>query len=220
MTDSIQPWSFDQVADHFDDHIRNHLPWYDMVTRLTAFMASAHVIKGTNIVDIGASTGNISRALLERIGNLEADYGMINIEPNDAMRDNFSGAGVVYRSIDDAEIPDGSTSVVICFLSLSFIDRDELDRLNDQIVRILTRDGVVILVDKFEAPFYLSEFRANAFNEKILAGVSSEEIIRKEISLVGTQHPVTVPEADIGGEVFEFFRMGEFAGYVVRKYGS
>lgn len=62
----MKSWSFEsrEVADKFDKHVREQLPWYDMITDAVVYIARNYLTEGNRIVDIGASTGNLSRKLL------------------------------------------------------------------------------------------------------------------------------------------------------------
>ena len=48
---------------------------------------------------------------------------------------------------------------------------------------------------------------------KLLQGAKPEDVLTKEMSLAGVQVPID--PAILGADAKEFFRMGEFAGWVV-----
>ena len=54
-------WSFDAdgIADAFDDHVREQLPWYDLATDALIHIARHYIPEGGIVYDIGASTGNM-----------------------------------------------------------------------------------------------------------------------------------------------------------------
>ena len=60
-----QNWTFksDHIANNFDQHVREQLPWYDLATFATAQMARHFVPQGGKVYDIGCATGNMGRVL-------------------------------------------------------------------------------------------------------------------------------------------------------------
>ena len=73
--------------------------------------------------------------------------------------------------------------------------------------------GAIIVFDKCEAGtgYVATVLWRLALAGKVAAGVASDEIVAKELSLIGIQRPVSPSE--IGG--VEWFRFGEFAGWIV-----
>ena len=57
--------------------------------------------------------------------------------------------------------------------------------------------------------------RKMTMNNKLENGVSSDEIIKKELSLCGVQRAVS--QSELPANAVEFFRMGEFAGFIMEK---
>ena len=59
----MKSWTFESrdVADKFDKHVREQLPWYDMITDAVVYITRNYLTEGNRVVDIGASTGNLSR---------------------------------------------------------------------------------------------------------------------------------------------------------------
>ena len=59
-----QHWTFRSraVAKHFDQHVREQLPWYDLATNAVAHFGRHYIPRGGPVYDIGASTGNIGLA--------------------------------------------------------------------------------------------------------------------------------------------------------------
>jgi tRNA (cmo5U34)-methyltransferase len=62
-------WTFKNrdVADVFDQHVREQLPWYEIATGVAAFMAKAFLPTNGRMFDVGCSTGNMGRALADVI---------------------------------------------------------------------------------------------------------------------------------------------------------
>lgn len=87
-------WTFKsrEVANNFDAHVREQLPWYDMATAAVAHMGRHYIPHGGLCYDIGASTGNISRSLADTLKERSAR--MISIEESREMADKWAGVSL------------------------------------------------------------------------------------------------------------------------------
>src|SRR5690606_24935311 len=88
-------WTFEdgRVASAFDRHVREQLPWYDLATGAVAHICRHYIPDGGLVYDIGASTGNIGRAIEKTLEQRRAR--LVAIEPSKAMRDMYVGPGTV-----------------------------------------------------------------------------------------------------------------------------
>ena len=86
-------WTFrtPAVAAAFDAHVRESLPWYDFVTGAVAHFARAYIPKGGYVIDVGASTGNIGRALAPTLDQRNA-Y-LLPIDNSEDMAKIYAGPG-------------------------------------------------------------------------------------------------------------------------------
>ncbi|MCL4181027.1 MAG: methyltransferase type 12, partial [Verrucomicrobia bacterium] len=69
-------WTFrsQAVAKHFDRHVKEQLPWYDLATNAVAHFGRHYIPRGGRVYDIGASTGNIGLALKETLVQRDAKF--------------------------------------------------------------------------------------------------------------------------------------------------
>ena len=88
-------WTFQskEVADGFDSHVREQLPWYDLATFSVAHIARHYIPEGGTVLDLGASTGNIGRAISETLEDRNAN--LIAIDRSKEMCDLYEGAGKI-----------------------------------------------------------------------------------------------------------------------------
>ena len=58
-------WTFEnrEVANDFDNHVREQLPWYDLATQSVIHIARHYIPFNGVVYDLGASTGNIGNCL-------------------------------------------------------------------------------------------------------------------------------------------------------------
>jgi len=209
-------WTFktDAIANGFDQHVREQLPWYDIATHAVAHIARHYIPEGGTVYDIGASTGNISRAIADTVKSRNAS--LIAIEESDAMCQKYVGPGeIVCANAVQAEIRPFDFAVL--FLVVMFIPvadrRDYLQRL----WRKTLPGGAMVIVDKTLAASGYSGtvMRRLPMAWKAESGESCDNIIRKELSLAGHQRPID--ERILPGKPVSFFRMGEFAGWIIER---
>ena len=206
-----------EVAKGFDAHVKATLPWYELATGAVAHVARHYLQNNGLIYDIGASTGNIGRALADVITTREAR--LIAIDDSEAMADKYDAPGKLV--IADAMSYDYEEfDVAVCMLVMMFLPPVQRKRWLQDLCRKMKPGGVVILLDKCEGPpGYLSTVMHRlTIAGKVSTGIKSDEIIAKELSLSGVQRPIpynfvqyAVPDAH------EFFRFGEFAGWVITR---
>jgi tRNA (cmo5U34)-methyltransferase len=209
-------WTFDDqaVAAGFERHVREQLPWYEIATGAVAHVARHYLPTGGLVYDLGAATGNIGRALAP---TLEArDAHLIAVEPSAEMAAIYSGPERTHLVVERAEaIEFQPFDVAIAFLTLMFVAPAERKPLLDRLVSTARTGGAIIIFDKCEAEWgYVGTVLWRlALAGKLAAGVDPAEIVAKELSLSGVQRPI--PRGLLPENAVEFFRFGEFAGWVI-----
>ena len=208
-------WTFknNDVADSFEVHVREQLPWYEMITNAVAQIARHYIPEDGLVYDIGASTGNIARAIEDTLEKRKAT--LVAIEESLEMAKLYEGPGYlqVIRAQDfNFEDFDFAT----CFLVLMFMPPLQAVDLIDRLIARLNYGGAIVFVERTIPPdgyagIVTSRMTLNAKRE---AGVTGEEIIAKELSLAGVQRPIDSEVFTSRGAV-EFFRFGDFAGYLI-----
>jgi tRNA (cmo5U34)-methyltransferase len=211
-----QEWTFDSltVADNFERHVREQLPWYGLATNAIAHVARHYIPQGGLIYDLGAATGNIGRALEETIDARRAE--LISIEASEEMAQRYTGpqrenlaidnvAGFAYRHFD----------LAVAFLTIMFVPITKRPLLIEALRDKCRPGGAIIIFDKTEAigGYAGTVLWRLALAGKLASGVSAEDIVAKELSLGGVQRPIR-PEL-LGHNAIEFFRFGEFAGWLI-----
>src|SRR5262245_40933288 len=139
-----EEWSFarPEVASAFDRHVREQLPWYDLATGIVVHIARHYVPNGGRVVDVGASTGNIGRALAPMLQARAATFLPIDNSPD--MAKVYDGPGLL-EIVDavDAEWAPRSVDLVVCFLSLMFVPVALRRELVQSMVASVRRGGAV-----------------------------------------------------------------------------
>lgn len=210
-------WTFksDEIATHFDEHVREQLPWYDLATSAVVTIARHYIHDKARVYDLGASTGNIGRALSDVLRDRDAHFEAIEVSRE--MVKQYNGPGkMINRSIIDVE-PE-QFDLAVAFLVFMFLPPDKVEPTLQVWTQAIKPGGALIIVERFLPPAgYLSIVNSRlTLTEKLNAGVDPLEIIEKELSLAGAQRPLNHYMIEAFGGV-EFFRFGDFAGYIIER---
>lgn len=212
-------WTFKDknVADEFDYHVRQQLPWYELATGLVSHCVRHYLPENGLIYDIGCSTGNLELSLEDILEKRSAT--LIPIDNSPEMVSLYRGKREVVVA-DAQSYPFEMFDVGVCFLVLMFLSVEERATLLDKLYRRIKKGGCLILFEKTIADSgYLSTVLHRAtIAGKVASGANSDEIIAKELSLGGVQRPLAknfvrnkIPEA------IEIFRFGEFVGWIIER---
>jgi len=209
-------WTFKDagIAEGFDRHVREQLPWYDLTTGVIAHIARHYVSENGLVYDIGASTGNVANAISETLSSRNAK--LIAIENSEQMAKLYSGPGEVVVA-DATEFQFKKCDFVVCFLVLMFIKPCLRAELISRILESLNAGGALVVLDKcVPVTGYPSVvLQRLALAGKVAAKVKADEIVKKELSLGGVQRPLNPKE--LPETAVEFFRFGDFAGWLIEK---
>lgn len=186
------------------------------MTGAVAHFARAYIPNGGYVIDVGASTGNVGRALARTLEQRRA-Y-LLPIDNSKDMAKIYAGPGqmVVADAVSFNFAETTRPDLIVCFLSLMFVAVADRARLIEKMKDALDPGGALIVVDKMvPRPGYVGTVAYRlTLAAKHEAGASAEEIIAKELSISGVQRPMS--ESELPGFV-EFFRFGDFAGFVWEK---
>lgn len=209
-------WTFETpgVAAGFDRHVREQLPWYDLATNAITHIARHYIPDGGLVYDLGAATGNIGRAIAPVLQDRNAR--LVGIEPSVEMLKRYESPGeTICSKAEDVDYQAFDFAVV--FLTLMFIEPRKRVQLMNRLRHACRPGGAIVVFDKLEpAAGYLSTvFYRLTLAGKRAAGVTSEEIVEKELSLSGVQRPIV--EQQLGGGAYLWFKFGDFAGWVIER---
>jgi len=209
-------WTFQskEIADGFDSHVREQLPWYDLATFSVAHIARHYIPEGGTVLDLGASTGNIGRAIFQTLSDRSAK--LIAVERSQEMCDLYDAAGeVICADLQDFQIPD--FDVAIGFLCLMFLPVPARKKVIKRLIDKGRSGGAIILFDRMEATtgYAATALWRLTLAGKINSGVPYDEIIQKELSLAGVQRPID--RYEYPSYAIEIFRFGDFAGWLIEN---
>lgn len=217
----MKAWTFEtkEIAEKFDDHVREQLPWYELVTEAVSYIIRNYLPHRGVVVDIGASTGNmvhkIAPLVSERLGEIiaiEKSASMCNVLTNKYAKKN-DWIHVKETDITKTIMPKGD--VYIMFLTMMFISVEHRKALINSMRANCKRGGVIVVVDKVcdHGGYFSTVLKRLTMHFKLQQGAKPEDVLTKEMSLAGIQIPID--PAILGDDAKQFFRMGEFAGWII-----
>ena len=209
-------WTFkdNKVAAGFEAHVREQLPWYTLATGAVAHVARHYIPEGGLIYDLGASTGNVGRAIEPTLDARGAR--LIPVEVSAEMAAHYSGPQVgrlIIADVRDVEFE--PFDLAVAFLTLMFVPVADRPALLTRLRAACRPGGAIVILDKTEAQrgYAATVIWRMALAGKVATGVAPEEIVAKELSLGGVQRPIN--PAVLGDDAIEFFRFGDFAGWLI-----
>lgn len=206
-------WTFKtaDVADHFDRHVREQLPWYDLTTGVIAHVARHYIPDGGLVYDIGASTGNVGLAIADTLTKRNAK--LVALDNSPQMQSLYRGPGE-FHVVDATAFDFKPFDLAVCFLSLMFVPPAKRQGFIAMLREQVRPGGAIVIFDKtVPATGYVATVLWRlALAGKVAAGADARDVIAKELSLSGVQRPLSPNE--LTGAV-EIFRFGDFAGWII-----
>jgi len=230
--DHVADFAFDEaVASVFDDMVSRSVPSYAEIQRMLVELASYFAAEGTNIYDLGCSTGT-TLALLQRTLPVKAH--LVGIDASSEMLEQCHAklcelgvAGSMELRAEDLDkgVLIENASVVMLILTLMFVRPLNRERLIRDIYAGLNPNGCLLLVEKVlgEGSLFNRLFIERYYAFKRRMGYSELEISQKREALENVLIPYRLQEnRDLllrsgFGQVEVFFRWYNFAGIVAVK---
>ncbi len=218
-----EKWTFDgeDIADEFDSHVRQQLPWYEMATSFITNIAASYLPQNGTLIDIGASKGNITHYLENQCRSKSVT--VHSIEPSKEMVERWVGYGKVHNiNAEEFKFHIHKADVYICFLSLMFIKTKERNKLIQKICDNANPGAAVLIVDKCRLNISQVAVKAAHLAEKKYHGVLEKDFVQKELSLRGIQVPTNKERLmktfeHNNFETEQIFQFGEFYGIIAVK---
>lgn len=219
-----EKFSFDTIKD-FDKHISLSIPNYSHIHELIESMSMYFVKPGTNVYDLGCSTGKLIDAIRHQsvYKNKIRDVKYIGYENSS----NFANSNFDISMGDitnPEETPLENASLVMSIFTLQFLPTKERDKIIERIYKSLNPGGAFICCEKvyirdgimqdiFTFSYY--DYKKKSFSEK--------EILDKQRDLRTIMTPLTDGQNEVmfrlaGFKYIEtFFSSLFFRGWVMIK---
>jgi tRNA (cmo5U34)-methyltransferase len=191
-----------KVASVFDDMVSRSVPFYGEIQRMVAELAADRVQKGTDIYDLGCSTGTTMIGMNTLV---DPDIRFIGIDDSKEMLEKCDSklleAGLIrpydLRVADIGNHVDiSNASVVVLCLTLQFIRPLYREKLVKTIYNGLVPGGVLILVEKIlaEEASFNRDFIKYYYDYKRRNNYSELEISQKREALENVLIPYKLSE--------------------------
>jgi tRNA (cmo5U34)-methyltransferase len=191
-----------KVAAVFDDMLDRSVPFYREIQRMIAEMASDFVVPGTNVYDLGCSTGN---TLLQLHPHVDRRARFIGVDYSADMlqqcRQKLAAHGFDRpHELIQADLNQGvaldNASLVLMILTLQFVRPLYRDKLIRQILESLVENGALILVEKVigEDSLFNRLFIKYYYEMKKSHGYTELEIAQKREALENVLIPYKLME--------------------------
>lgn len=136
-----------EVVSVFDDMVLRSVPGYKNTLEFIKLCGEIYTQKGSNIYDLGCSTGATSFALSGNGGNIVAvDNSKSMIDKARENLKNINNITFVCDDINNIKIE--NASIVVLNLVLQFIPKDKRNDLIQHIYNGLNKGGVLIISEK------------------------------------------------------------------------
>ena len=219
------------VANVFDDMVNRSVPYYGEIQRMMAELAADHAKEGSDVYDLGCSTGTTMIGM-DTLVNPNVRF--VGIDDSQEMLDKCKlklleiGFSREYE-LRCADLSQGvkidNASVVVLCLTLQFVRPIYREQLLKNIYDGLNPGGVLILVEKIlaEESEFNRDFIKYYYNYKRRNNYSELEISQKREALENVLIPYKLSEdiailrdrGFINCEVF--FKWYNFAGIIAVK---
>ncbi|MGH8627518.1 MAG: carboxy-S-adenosyl-L-methionine synthase CmoA [Gammaproteobacteria bacterium] len=196
----VADFEFDEaVASVFDDMLNRSVPFYQEIQRMIAEMATDFATEGSNIYDLGCSTGNTLLSLGSAVGKTVK---LIGVDYSEDMlkrcRHNLADHGfehaheLICTDLNQGMHIEGASMV----MTMQFIRPLYRDTLTRSILQGLNDNGCLILVEKVlgEHSIFNRQFINYYYDLKKRYGYSELEIAQKREALENVLVPYRLME--------------------------
>ena len=201
--DTVSDFNFgERVASVFDDMLNRSVPFYEETQRMIAEMAADFAVEGTNVYDLGCSTGttllNLHRALPEGLKFIGVDYSeeMLKRCRQKLAAEKFNRPHELICADLNHGVQIDNASIVLMVLTLQFVRPLYRDKVIGTILRGMNENGCLILVEKVmgEDSLFNRQFIKYYYDLKKRNGYSEMEISQKREALENVLIPYKLLE--------------------------
>ncbi len=221
----------ESVARVFDDMLARSVPMYRECLETTVQWCVRFARKGSNIYDLGCSTGTFLSGLASRLP-AQADIRLIGVDNSPPMlkkaREKLASSPLPSNLIEadlQSDFSLSNASVVVMNYTLQFIPLERRVQVVHKILKGLNPGGLLLMIEKVTSNQPRLDEAYTDFHHqfKETQGYSKLEIARKREALENVLTPRTVGEnIDLLREagfitVEVFFKWNNFSGFVALK---
>jgi tRNA (cmo5U34)-methyltransferase len=188
-------WSFDNISEDFDAHIRKSIPLYDSGHRLICHYSDFFLKPDSTLYDIGCSTGSMLSKLAARHAH-KAQLRLVGIDTvadmvEKARRCTGGDARLSFVHGNALDVDLEPADIVISNYTIQFLPPRVRQQMIDRIYQALNWGGAFFMFEKVRAPDGRFQDYANQVyvEFKLENGFSEAEILNKSRSIKGVMEP-------------------------------
>jgi tRNA (cmo5U34)-methyltransferase len=189
-------WRFDDnVANSFDKHVRQSIPFYDLIQNYICSLSEWFLKDHSIIYDLGCSTGETAKNIIKFnfIRNINFKYyGLDNSSQMISLaKKKVKSKNVTFIKSDINKFNFKKNSdLFISILVFPFLNLNQRESLLLKIYKSLKIGGSLILVDKCysDDPLIQDIFNQVYFDSKIKNKLTKDQILNKAKTLRGTMN--------------------------------
>jgi tRNA (cmo5U34)-methyltransferase len=219
------------VANAFDDMVERSVPFYTEIQRMIIELAAEHAVPGTNVIDLGCSTGTTIIGLNPYV---DLSIRFIGVDDSEEMLKKCAAKldeadfkrpyELVLSDIHDNFHIENASVVILC-LTMQFVRPIYRPKLLKKIYDGLVPGGVLILSEKIlaEDSLFNRNFIKYYYDYKRRNNYSELEIAQKREALENILVPYKLSEnltmlKEAGfGHTETFFKWYNFSGFIAIK---
>ena len=182
-------WSFDDIGEPFDCHVRKHLPGYDEIEALAVSAAMWNVTRDARVLDVGCATGHTLALLNARS---PWTFQGLGIDVDEKMIETAKSrvAAAEFRCADFLDFdfgPSAEFDVVFALFTLQFMPIPKRRLALQRVFELLAPGGLFVLAEKTEASSpKVADLYSGIYSDwKLQQGVDPDEVLAKWASLRG-----------------------------------
>lgn len=218
-------FSFDTIDD-FDRHIQLSIPNYLHIHELICSMSSSFIKPGTNVFDLGTSTGSLVNKLSYHNRYIK-DVTYFGIDKSDNLlpedREPLNNIKFLKEDIT-GDWTFINVSLITSIFTLQFIPVNDRIKILENIYKSLNPDGAVIICEKvFLKDGFMQDLFTFSYYDYKKKSFTEKEILDKQRDLREIMRPLTEEQnktlfRDIGFKNIEtFFSSLFFKGWILCK---
>ena len=188
-------WTFEGIADEFDDHVRKSVPLYDEGHALVCQLSDFFLPENATVIELGTSTGALAEKFL-KYNQRREDIRYIGVDRVESMLERTrarcaSDPRASFLNEDLVTWQPEKSSMIISYCTLQFISPRSRQDVFNRVYDALEWGGAFFLFEKVRAPdARFQDIAAQLYHEfKLDQGFDEVEILNKQRSLKGVLEP-------------------------------
>lgn len=227
----LSDFKFDKdIAKIFDSHVRKSVPMYDEFHSMIGDISSWFIEDNTNVYDIGTSTGEGLKQLVDIHKNKDIKF--IGVDNSSEMIEevtnrfkDYPQISFINGDINQEDIHINNASFITSILTMQFISPYKRKEILQKIYNGINEGGSFVIVEKVVGNnVNFDEIFIELYHDfKIKQGFSEKEIFAKSRAIRGIMKPYTIQQnisllEEVGfNNIDIFFKWCNFVGIIAIK---